>query len=135
MKLLIKLSFVLMLTTVFISCAKKPDATGPGLDGEWELRHVNGIQVANVNPNFAPGNGNILKFNNGKLEKYSNGKLVDTMSYTIQKDTMKINNTQSSYRIDYANHSKQYFKLDSGKLVIFDGMIAADGTESTYEKK
>lgn len=133
MKLFVKLSFVLMLTAVFVSCKKKGDEAS--LDGEWELRHVNGIQVANVSPDFAPGNGNILKFHQGKMEKFSNGKLVDSSSYTVQKDTMKINNTQASYRIDYANHSKQYFKLDSGKLVIFDGMIAADGTESTYERK
>ena len=62
-----------------ISCEKK--ATGPELNGTWELRHVAGIQVAGVDPNFKPGNGNFFKFDGQNFEKYNDHSTIIQRSF------------------------------------------------------
>lgn len=134
MKTLIKSSLIIiLLSTVLMSCKTK--SLESQLNGRWELRHVKGIQVANVSPDFAKGNGYILKFNNGKLEKYANGKLEEEEDYTVKQEKTRINDTEVMYSILFKkNNLTKHFNLSGQNLVIFDGEIAADGTESTYEK-
>ncbi len=106
------------------------------LSGNWELRHIKGIQVANVSPDFAPGNGNLIKFTGTNFEKYNNGKLSSKGTYAVQEEKKEINNEQVSYSIVYNNDvgTKEFFNLENGKLTLYVGEIAADGHQSTYQK-
>lgn len=133
MKRNISLLLIMLSIGIYSSC--KNNAADSKLDGSWELRHIQGIQVANVDPNFPKGNGNILKFNGGKLERYAEGKLLTTESYTLKEEKKKINNSEAQYTLVFKNNNpEKHIALTDGKLILFDGEIAADGTESTYEK-
>ena len=133
MKRNIKLALIILSIGIFFSC--KNGSSEAKLNGTWELRHVKGIQVANADPNFPKGNGNILKFNAGKLEHYAEGKLLTTEEYTVKEEKKKINDTEAQYTLVFKNNNpEKHIALTDGKLILFDGEIAADGTESTYEK-
>ena len=110
------------------------DSIESKINGRWELRHVTGIQVANVDPNFPKGNGNILKFDNGQLERFTANKLMGTDTYTIKEEKKKINNSEAQYTLIFKDKSEKHIGFSEGKLILFDGEIAADGTESIYEK-
>lgn len=133
--LTLSLLSLILLITIF-GCKKKDSAESPvTLNGSWELRNVLGLQVQGADPNYTPGNGNIFVFSEGNFKKYANGKLVDSGSYTIQKEEVKINNNASNYSMLLNNKTKLYLKIADRTLVIFDGVIAADGYEATYERQ
>ncbi|MCV9928593.1 hypothetical protein OIU83_13070 [Flavobacterium sp. LS1R49] len=133
MKNIFKLTLPFMLLLTIISCQK--NSASDELNGTWELRHIEGIQVAGVDPNFKAGNGNLFKFEGQNFEKYNDGKKVETGTFTITPEEMPINNRKANYSITFNNKEKTYVSLIENKLILFNGMIAADGTESTYEKK
>lgn len=123
----------MLLILCLISCKKKSDESD--LSGSWELRRIDGIQIASVDPNFKSGSGNILKFNDRNFEWYEENKLKASGTFTIQAEVKDINNTKSNYSILFnTSTDKIYINLTGKKLVIFQGIIAADGTESHYEK-
>lgn len=125
----------LLLITIF-SCKKKDSEPSPAtLNGTWELRHVLGIQVQGADPNYSPGNGNIFVFTNGNFKSYTNSKPLDSGTYTIQKEDLAINNNKANYSILLNNKTKFYIKIAKRTLIVFDGVIAADGYEATYEKQ
>ncbi|WP_158800317.1 hypothetical protein [Pedobacter sp. L105] len=133
MKRSLTLSLILFMFITVMSCKKKSAETN--LNGSWELRYLEGIQVPNVDPNFKAGNGNILKFSDHNFERYENGKLVQTGTFTFQPEKTTVNNTAVNYSIVFANDEKQYLYLSGNKLILFQGVIAADGTASTYVKQ
>ncbi|MEZ0007546.1 hypothetical protein ABH942_002928 [Flavobacterium sp. 28YEA47A] len=134
MKNIFRVSFSLIVLFTVISCSKK--ATGPGLDGTWELRHIAGIQVAGVNPDFKAGNGNYFKFDGQNFEKYNDGKKTDSGSFSITpEENVPVNDKKANYSITFNNGEKMYVLLSDKTMVLFNGIIAADGTESTYEKQ
>lgn len=123
---------MLMLISL-ISCKKKSDESS--LNGSWELRRVDGIQIAGADPNFKSGEGNILKFSERNFEWYQANKLSASGTFTIQPEVIQINNSKSNYSILFNNNKdKIYINLSGKKLIVFLGVIAADGTESHYEK-
>lgn len=130
-----------LIMMIAASACKKDKTTSDqeALNGSWELRSVLGIQVPNVDPNYKAGNGNIFQFKNGAFKRYAAGKAIDSGSYTLRKNEMKINNNTATHQLQveskvYATNTLN-LKLGGDKLVIFDGVIAADGSESTYEKQ
>lgn len=134
MKNIFRLTLSMIVLFTIISCEKK--AAGPELNGTWELRHVAGIQVAGVDPNFKPGNGNYFKFEGQNFEKYSDGKKVKSGTFAVTpEDNVAVNNSKANYSIKFNNEENQYLLLSADKMVVFDGVIAADGTESTFEKQ
>lgn len=134
MKNIFKLALGMVLLLTVMSCEKKPAA--PDLNGTWELRHVTGIQVAGVSPDFKPGNGNMLKFDGQNFEKYNDGKKTDSGSFTITpEDNVAVNNSKANFSVKFKNEEKLYVSLIENKLIVFDGEVAADGTESTFEKQ
>jgi hypothetical protein len=135
MKKILTLSFSLLLIFSLISCKKKEQESN--LQGSWELRRIEGIQVAGVDPNFKSGNGNVLKFNGNNYEWYNENKLQSSGTFTIQPDVRPINNLKSNYSLTLSNDNQiqLYIHLEGKKLVVFLGVIAADGTESHYEKQ
>jgi hypothetical protein len=138
MKKYLMLSVSLVLFCALSSCKKDTVSSATTLNGSWELRYVVGIQVANADPNFKPGNGNIYTFDNGKYQIYQQSKVVDSGTYVIQKDERQINNNTSTHSVQITSkvYSSRnlYIKLSASTLIVFDGVIAADGIEATYEK-
>jgi len=133
MKKFLTLSISLLLLFCVISCKKK--SAESNLNGSWELRRIEGIQVAGVDPNFKPGNGNKLIFTDRNFEWYDSNTLKMSGTFTIQPDVKNINNLKSNYNITLSTYpEKLYINLKGNKLVLFFGAIAADGTESHYEK-
>ncbi|MCV9933937.1 hypothetical protein OIU80_16765 [Flavobacterium sp. LS1R47] len=134
MKNILNLAATLVVLLTIMSCEKK--SVLEELNGSWELRHIEGIQVANVDPNFKPGNGNLLKFEGQKYERYYDGKKEESGTFTITPEDTTINNRKANYSITFNNNTeKTYLSLLNNKLILFNGVIAADGTESTYEKQ
>lgn len=116
-----------------VGCKKKSAVTN--LDGTWELKHINGLQVAGANPDFEAGNGNLLKFDGQNFEKYDQGKLVYSGTFSLKKEaSTPINNTKANYSISF-NNDKLFANLSAKQLVIFYGSIPADGFEATYVKQ
>lgn len=134
MKNFLKLALSMVMLFTIISCEKKSGT--PDLNGTWELRHVAGIQVAGVDPNFKPGNGNYFTFKGETFEKFNDGKKMESGTFTITpEDNVAVNNSKANYSISFNKEEKKYALLSDNKLIIFDGIIAADGTESTFEKQ
>lgn len=133
MKNYFKITVAMVAIFTLVSCAKKTKATE--LEGTWEIRHVAGIQVAGVDPNFKVGNGNLLKFHDGNFEKHTDGALVDKGTFSLIPESESINNSQSNYALVLNDNEKVSILLADKKLVVFNGVIAADGTEITYEKQ
>ncbi|MDO7743911.1 MAG: hypothetical protein MUP99_09060 [Pedobacter sp.] len=133
--LFLSLIACLALTTI-VGCKKKsPEKEAvTTLNGTWELRYLAGIQVPDVDPNFKAGNGNVFKFDGQHYDRIIDGKTVSSGTYTISLHKTPVNNTESNYSLVFDNDTKLLINLSKNKLVVFDGVIAADGTESTYEK-
>lgn len=136
MKKFLTLSLCLGLLLLITNCKKKTiEPTEADLNGSWELRYLAGIQVAGMDPNYKPGNGNLLKFNQQNYERYDSGKLVDSGKFTIKPEATTVNSSQTNYSILLKNETKLYLNLSAKKLIVFNGVVAADGTEATYEKQ
>jgi hypothetical protein len=134
MKNILKKTLLTMLFLTIISCQEK--SVSDELNGTWELRHIEGIQVAQVDPTFKAGNGNLLKFEGQNYERYYEGKKDENGTFTVTPEDTAINNRRANYSFTFNdNKEKIYFSLIKNKLIVFNGIIAADGTESTYEKK
>lgn len=133
MKNYFKLSLSVCVMTVLVSCGNKK-ATSP-IEGTWEITHVAGIQVAGVDPNFKKGNGNVLKFSGDHFEKFTDGTKVESGVFSLQPESELINNSKSNYALSLNDAEKVSVLLSDNKLVLFNGIIAADGTEVTYEKQ
>lgn len=134
MKNFLRLTLSVIMLFTIISCEKKSGT--PDLNGTWELRHVAGIQVAGVDPNFKPGNGNYFTFDGEKFEKFNDGKKADSGTFVLTpEENVPVNNSKANYSISFNKREKKYVNLSDKKLIIFDGQIAADGTDSTFEKQ
>jgi hypothetical protein len=133
MKRILTFSISMMLLFSLISCKKK--SAESNLNGTWELRYTEGIQVAGADPNYKAGNGNILKFSGNNYERYADNKLIDSGTFSLQEEVKNINNTRSNYSILLKNNDKLYINLSGNKLIVFIGVIAADGIENHYEKQ
>lgn len=141
MKNLFILSLSMFLLISVSSCKK--EANESTLEGSWELRRVDGGNVAGLKSDYAAGNGNILKFSGANYERYVEGKVVDRGTFKIEREKQKINNSESNFTITYnrgeqltfaSAMSKEPINLSSKALVTFTGVIAADGFESHYVK-
>jgi len=133
MKKILTRSLCMLLLLSVISCKKK--SAESTLNGTWELRYIEGIQIAGADPNFKAGNGNVLKFSESNYERYADHKLIDSGTFTFQKEEVRINNSKSNFSVLLKNKEKVYINLAGKKLVVFYGQIAADGVENHYEKQ
>ncbi|SEA49873.1 hypothetical protein [Pedobacter hartonius] len=133
MKKMLTLSLCMILLLSAFSCKKK--SVESAFNGTWELRYIEGIQIAGADPNFKAGNGNVLKFSESNYERYVDHQLIDSGTFAFQKEEVRINNSQSNYSILLKNNEKVYINLSGKKLIVFYGQIAADGVENHYEKQ
>ena len=132
---------LLILATVTFASCKKDKNNNKTEDGNpvgtWELRHVNNDMGIS---DYKPGNGKLLQFSQTNMKSYADGKLIFDHQYKItKKDPIKINNTDEvSYQLIWDSDSASinpYFKIANGKLTIYSGILATDGSEETYEKQ
>lgn len=134
MKNILKLTIVLTILFTFSACKKK--SIEKGINGTWELRHVAGGMLAGVDPNIKKGNGDIYIFNNQNFERYSNGKIIQSGTFVISTESKDINNNHANSAIIFSTSTEKYYtNLSGDKLIIFMGVIAADGVEVTYERQ
>ena len=120
---------------LFLGCKKDlPYNPTISLVGNWELRASVGGQIAGVPSEFAPGNGNVLKFSEKNYEKMVDGKLVKAGSYTLIRETSW---TATETRLVFDNDlSTRYFvEILKGRLIVYaHGPISSNGTKEDYEK-
>lgn len=123
-----------------ISCKKDDNVNSSknisaSLIGTWELRQTS----AAMNPlatNYAPGNGNLLKFTEDKYEVYKNGLLARRGSYAVVPDSTVETSVCLIYpdgvftnRIDYKDSVlafKQFIQITNDTLNIVAGCYALD---------
>jgi len=107
------------------------------LQGAWELRNVFGGFGPPGRPNtFAPGNGNIWSFKDSTFKRYEKGTLIDSGSFTIDRDTCPATNTLMD-AFTFGNSQNNYgmqifFEISHDTMTMYHGVIAADGTISKY---
>jgi hypothetical protein len=131
MKNLVKVAFGLLILFVASSCKKEVSTTT--LNGTWKLESVVGGQVPAVSLPYQPGSGTQVKFKDQYFEKFIDGKLVDSGSFTLTSEKVNVNNEVANFSMT-TQKDKQYIKLSSKALIIFIGVIAADGVEEHYIK-
>lgn len=129
------LSLVILFTFLFCFTGCKKASLEKGINGTWELRHVEGGQIPNADPNYKSGNGDIYKFDNQNFERYDKGKLITSGTFVLTTERKDINNNSANGAITFSTSPEKYYiKLSGNKLTIFIGVIAADGVEVTYER-
>lgn len=151
MKYFISTIGVCFLLVIMQSCTKenekgslKNKTTETGIAGQWELRHTSAAMLPGQ-VDYAPGNGNIIKFTSSGYEMYENGNLVRSGQYTILPDAgvsenvcLVISAGQFEDRIVYDGAdtgSKIFFQVTGSRLIFISGCYALDGgSRSEYEK-
>lgn len=130
MKKLLQLTFSLLLLVFVVGCKK--EASVSRLNGTWELKSmIGGYPVTNPSTEKHVVQ---LRFADQLMEKYDNGKLTASAAYTITAEKKAINHNQANYYITTNGDHKQYIKLSKNELVVFEGVIAADGVEMYFTK-
>lgn len=137
MKTCLKIALIFIVITS-VSCDKE-ERLQSKLEGSWELRHIEGgYRPVNSPVDYAPGNGNILKFEGNKFQQLSGTQPGISGTYTIIKEEAKLSGENLSYKIDFQsdqNIGDPFFKISGGKLMLYVGDIPADGFVSTYIKQ
>ena len=116
--------------------AKEPVENSNLIVGEWELRDLTGGMVPNQKPGYPPGNGDKYKFVDlHYYERYIDGKVVASGSYSLAKDTCPATGRyMNAFVLEQNAPWKIYFEFSNDTLVLYNGIIAADGTISRYVK-
>jgi len=130
MKNLLQLTLSFILLILVVSCKK--EASVSSLNGTWEFKSMIGGQPVST-PDTAK-HVSQLRFADQQFEKYDDGKLTDSGTFTITAEKKSINNNQANYYLTTHGDHKQYIKLSKNELVVFEGVIAADGVELYYTK-
>lgn len=102
--------------------------------GDWELRVIyGGFRASNSSPYYASGNGYIWKFTNSSYQFYSKGHLASNGDYTLTKDTCLATGRFMDALILKQNYNeKVFFEIAKDTLILYRGIIAADGTIGKY---
>jgi hypothetical protein len=139
-----RIAIIVCTCMVFIAACRKANTTtgNISLAGTWELRQTSAMGGLK---NYAPGNGNLIKFTDSTYKFYSNNTLVKSGIYTTTADdsaaeTLCLQLPENEYtnRIIYDNASdstKVFFDLDNNVLKMISGCFAYDaGSSQQYER-
>ncbi len=135
--------FMLCFLLNFLSaCSKDNDTSsnsnqGPvALQNTWELRSIyGGYSVPGTSPSTSPGNKNIWKFSDTTYQQYANGVLYVSGKYTVTKDTSPATGQlMDALILDKNSTQKRFFAFSNDTLVMYRGLVAADGTIEKYVK-
>src|SRR6476620_199460 len=132
MKLLIS---IFLLFILFTGCRKYNGCSDSDdlaiLKGKWELRSRMGGMAPGGN--YQPGNGNLINFSDSTYEKWYNGQITVKGTYTISQGNNPETGTMMK-KINYEGGFEEYFEFVNNQLVLYSGIIAADGTISKYAR-
>ena len=122
---------LICLLTILTAGCKKNVSQCNTLIGLWELQSVHGGMMEG-GP-YSPNNGNLIRFTATSFITYGNGQVVSTSQYTLSKDTCPENN-RSMDKITFGQSSSFFVEVSGNELTRISGMIAADGTISTWKR-
>lgn len=120
---------LIFLSIIFLSC-KKENPVIKTLKGTWELSSSNS-GFANIVTNYPSGNGFIIKYTSNKYQRFSKGQLVESGTYNIKKDSIRIFGELGD-KIIYNHQDEIFFTVDETHLSFF--MDANDGGGVTYSR-
>jgi hypothetical protein len=137
-----QLLFLICCVCLFAGCKKGTNAISSSIQGLWELRHASGMFTTN----YAPGNGNTIKFTDGRYETTTNGQPTKSGSYQVVQDLsvgaetcLVIGSGQYTNRIIYDNDlisRKVFVEISNNKLSFLSGCFAYDaGSFVEYERQ
>lgn len=140
MKKILSLCLLVILLNMLPGCSKDSDPApviNPAavtLQNTWELRSVyGGYRIPGTSPNTNPGNKNIWKFTDTTYQQYANGVLYVSGKYTLTKDTSPATGQLMDALIfDKNTNAKLFFEIANDTLVMYRGLVAADGTIEKY---
>jgi hypothetical protein len=125
---------LVVLVTLLFGCAKE-DIKPEKLEGQWELRHMLGVQVAGAPSTFEKGNGSIIEFSGDRYKRINDGKVIDEGTYKIVEESAEIDGNKYENRIIFDDDEwKVFIKISGRSLQLCYGTIASDGFTNTYEK-
>lgn len=139
MKRLYSLLLFCLVFSCFWGCKKTKEekAIRNTIVGTWELRRASG----QITINYAPGNGNRLKFTKSAYERAANGQLAENGTYKIVRDNSVEKNVclvmadgQFENRIDFSkdnNNRKVFLQLSGDTLHLVSGCFANDSGSFT----
>ncbi len=148
MKYLVVIICLAGITVFFDSCkrseVRKETANSTSILGDWELKQAQ--HGMTPTKDFAPGNGNILKFSDSGYEKYTNGNLVKKGVYNILNDSsvmvevgLVVPPGEFTNRIIFDNDfnsPKTFIQVSTDSLIFLSGFFPVDGgSRELYEKK
>ncbi|MEO6229225.1 MAG: hypothetical protein ABJB11_17925 [Ferruginibacter sp.] len=108
------------------------------INGHWELRILYGCQTPNCNPNFAPGNGNTWKFIDSAFKHTVNSEspkytASDSGYFSLGRDTCQATGRlMDFFSIRDVPNLNIYFEITKDTLILYQGVIAADGVIEKY---
>jgi hypothetical protein len=112
------------------------DKTPNDLTGAWELAETSAAMLPGVKTH-APGNGNMISFEDGRYAQYTNGQLVKEGAYTVVEDntveeSVCLGNLKYKFthRLDLdasSAENKIFICINDGQLSMIAGCYAVDG--------
>ena len=125
-----------LISLLVFSCSKSKKIPPAAADivGVWELRKVTGGMTGHVT--FPPGNGHKYIFTNNEYKIYVNHNLKESGTYTRTRDVSYITNKETDALILSTYNYKIYYEFEdnNNSLILYFGIIAADGTENKYAR-
>jgi hypothetical protein len=133
-------SLCLITAIIIIGCDKADQKKNPkkkatsSIVGSWELRVLHGGMIPRPEgPNYPPGNGDKWKFTDSLYEHYEKGQLASHGKYSLIKDTCPATGTyMDAFVVQEDYPHRIFFEFSKDTLVMYNGIIAADGTITKY---
>lgn len=124
---------MIAILAIAVSACKKDKLSDihDSIQGKWELRSSAGGFVGPLD--YAPGNGNIVKFTSSHFMYYKKDSLLSETPYTISVATNPQNGRRAGKIMDATGYSF-FAEVTAGKLHLYHGTLAADGVVLIYTK-
>ena len=116
----------------FSACKKnRLSEVHDSIQGRWELRSSTGGFVGPMN--YAPGNGNIVKFTSSHFMYYKMDSLLSETPYTISVTTNPQSGKLAGKIMDATGYSF-FAEVTADKLHLYHRTIASDGVILIYTR-
>ncbi len=152
MKYITLFSYLFCLLLLAVSCKKNNNSAEPlklarsgyvvtdsaSISGYWELRVLYGCQMPNCNPYFSAGNGNTWYFKDStyrhtvvsQAPQYTSS---DSAVYIVGRDTcMATGSLMNFFKPKDDPYTRIFFEIKKDTLILYWGVITADGTIQKY---
>lgn len=124
------LLLLLMGIVAFEGCKRQNTKDKDPLIGKWELRYLDGGLIAHGAMFYPAGNGSTITFGDSIYEYHRLNRLVYHGTYTITRAyCYATGRDMNAFVID---NGKTFYEFSGDTLVLYMGVIAADGTITKY---